>query len=466
MVRPYLFAFVLAVCWGSALVGEVDRGAGPHGAIVLRHVSCIHPASGLASAPTDVLIHNERIVEIRDSIVPPPDAVVIDCSGKYAIPGLFDCHTHLVHRTGHGEDTLRSALSRFVANGVLYVRDVGGPLDVLSTLSHRVDSGDLPGPEIFFTGPMLEQSPLTWAEVNAEYPGFTVAIDSPPAVDSILSDIASHGGCCVKTFNTIEPALYRYVKKVADSLGLRVVHDPGTPLFHWVPVDSALAFGVTSIEHAKAPWPSILSDSLRPQHDSLVASRAGREERFACESRIAPMGVASVSLVRLRQLADLMIAHEAYLCPTLSVFSDIDATARDIARSEYQGEGEPPDMMVGMIKTMIAKIDSVGRLCVREFAAKGVKMLVGQDGDDPDASIGEMVLMSECGVSAAEILRGATTYPARWLGIEKRVGSIAVGSDATLIVLGHNPLEDIRNLRAIDMVIQRGTLVRSAVPTH
>lgn len=427
--------------------------------LLLQRVCIIDPATGGISSPTNLLIDDGIIVDVAESIEVEGDIRMIDCNGMFALPGLFDCHTHIVHLTGSDDDSTRDALGRFVANGVLFLRDVGGPLDVLAGLHGRIQCGDMIGPEIFYTGPMLEQSPLTWERVNDQYPGLTLAIDTRDGVDSILSLIAARGGCCIKTFNEISPEMYRYVISVADSLGLRVVHDPGTPLFHRITIDSALAWGVTSFEHAKAAWPIVLRHDLRGAHDSLSAIRADQATRLPVESRIVMMGAESVAIDRLHDVARSMIAHDAYLCPTLTVFADIDAVARQVASEMYEGEGAPPEMMLNMIKSSVTGLDAVGRLCVAGCARIGVKMLVGQDGDDPDATIGEMLLMREAGVSNLEILRGATVYPARWLGIESRIGSLDPGKEATLIVVENNPLDDINTLSDVKLVIQRGIVV-------
>ena len=86
-------------------------------------------------------------------------------------------------------------------------------------------------------------------------------------------------------------------------------------------------------------------------------------------------------------------------------------------------------------------------------------MLVGQDGDNPAGTLTEMKALQENGVSPTEILRGATIYPARWLGVDGRLGSIAVGRQANLLIVREDPLENISNLDSISVVIQGGLVV-------
>jgi imidazolonepropionase-like amidohydrolase len=87
-------------------------------------------------------------------------------------------------------------------------------------------------------------------------------------------------------------------------------------------------------------------------------------------------------------------------------------------------------------------------------------MLVGQDGDDPAATSSEMKALQENGMTQVEILRGATIYPARWLGVDNRLGSIAIGKQANLVVVRNDPLANISNMDSISVVVQNGRIVK------
>ena len=117
-------------------------------------------------------------------------------------------------------------------------------------------------------------------------------------------------------------------------------------------------------------------------------------------------------------------------------------------------------MVQVFIRKQIRAMQAVSRLCVRELAGQGVKMLVGQDGFDAADTFAEMRLLKECGVSEAEIIKGATIYPAAWLGVDGRLGSIAPGKEASLLVVAGNPLEDITRLASPSIVIQKGRVLR------
>jgi len=442
---------------------------------VLRNVRIVDVYSGTVSELQDLLIENGVITTIYGAGSGLKAAALIDCDGFYVVPALFDCHTHLAHLTNQSPDSLREAMNGFVRSGVLQVRDVGGPIDRLAELSRRTAEGELLGPEIFYSGPMLESSPLTWEKINEALPGFTVALDSEDDVDRVLPQLAAQGACMVKTFNRIDQALYRHLVEAAGRAGLKIVHDPGTPLFHWMPIDEALDLGVTCFEHAKAPWPVVLKDDLRARHDAATGSGANPAAQMAVMMEAVERGMEGVSLERLQALADRMVARDALLCPTLTVFHEMAAAAsRQEERGQAGGAGDSlapsgnaadsaapfanPD---AMRRRVMAAMEEISRQFVRELAARHVKMLVGQDGCRPGATLEEMELLRDCGVPDIEILRGATLYPAEWLGVADRLGSVSKGRVANLLVLKADPLDDIGNMKTILFVIRKGLVVAS-----
>jgi imidazolonepropionase-like amidohydrolase len=449
----WLVSVVLVLVAGAAVPGSARAGT-----VVLRHVSIFDPVAGAIEAPQDILIEGSRISEVGKVRQPVAGAIEIECTGKYAIAGLFDCHTHLAHLSKESDDSLRAVLEAFAASGITQVRDVGGPVDVLGRMKRRVAGGEIAGPEIFYAGPMLEASPLTYEGINVDLPGFTVAIDTQADVDSILPDLARKGASIVKTFNKFDRDVYRHLVEVAGRCSLKVVHDPGQPLFNSIPIDVAIDLGVTSIEHAKAPWPVVLKDDLKREHDSLLVSGAGEGALMTFMMKLAEMDTASVSLERLRQLGEKMKARGVYLCPTLEVFTSVEEFAMEQVKEQMKVD-EVPEMVRGMIRKQIAVMETLSRLFVRELAAEGVKMLVGQDGFEPGGTFAEMRRLKECGVSEVEIIRGATIYPARWLGVDDRLGSIAPGKQASLLVVEENPLEDIARLASPFVVIREGQVI-------
>ena len=144
---------------------------------ILKQVHVYDVYTQTFSEPTDILIEEGNIAEVgKISLEKKPTAEVIDCSGKYAVPGMFESHTHLATLAILQPESKAWILQSFLDKGITQIRDVGGPIDNLRNLKHEITSGKLQGPDIFYSGPMLEKSPLLWEKYNKSLPGFTVQL--------------------------------------------------------------------------------------------------------------------------------------------------------------------------------------------------------------------------------------------------------------------------------------------------
>jgi hypothetical protein len=314
-----LVALLLAVaaCARSVqdrLVTHDDRPAG----LLISNVHVFDASSGAFSEPAGILIRDGRIHAVGPSHELAKPEKEIDARGAFALPALWDSHVHLSVRTLEGSDAVRETLEGFVQAGVLYVRDVGGPLDVIAPMRDLVRAGDVVGPAVFFSGPLAERPPLLWGAHNQKLPGFTVPIESEAQVDSLVTSVARAGGAFVKTFGKWDVDLFRRLVRLAGEADLEVVVDPGAPFFQDIPIDVALAAGVSSIEHAHTAWQSALPAGLKAKHDSL-ATGTDPAARVAFINEVGPLGLDALDLDSLRTLADRMTAAGAYFCPTLQV---------------------------------------------------------------------------------------------------------------------------------------------------
>jgi hypothetical protein len=300
---------------------------------------------------------------------------------------------------------------------------------------------------------MLERSPLTWAEQNTMLPGFTVAVDSLETADRLVAELSAHGARLLKTFSKFDREVYAHLVRSATQRGLPVVHDPGPPLFHHVPVDVAIACGARSIEHGKAPWPAVLRADLAQEHDSLMQVAAPGPDRMALIVKVAGEGIDAIDAAKLAALYDDMIARGVCFCPTLEVLA---AMAREDAEAGAEAEERSPAM-----ETILTGMARISRHFVTEAARRGVRILVGQDGFTPDATFAEMRNLAACGLSHAEILKGATIYPAEFLGVADEYGALERGRIANILILEQDPLARIEAVAHPFLVVHNGRVVFS-----
>lgn len=410
--------------------------------ILVKNVNIVDVAIGSIQREMDILIGKDRIQSIYPSNkVETADAFIVDCTGKYAVPGLFESHAHLSHLKEMEKDERGNILKGFVKKGIMQVRDVGGPVDILMDMKEQIQKGNTCGPDIFYSGPMLEKSPLYWRKINESMPGFTVAVDTKEDADRIISGILEKGASLVKTFGKFDLPVFEYLLEKAGENSLPVTHDPGAPLFNMVPMDIAMDLGIRCIEHGKAPWPCVLKDSLQKQHDELCRNynhEPGADEEFA--QKVFSMGSDSISEEKLDRLACRMVENNTFFCPTLRVFNE---------RAMEPGEE---------YSRLIKILDSISLFCTGKMIKNGVPLLVGIDSCMPDTH-DEIKLLKDTGLSDLEILRGATIYPAKWLNMLGDYGSVAQNSKANLFITEKDPLEDIRNLMDIYISIKDGRVI-------
>ncbi|MCX6142519.1 MAG: hypothetical protein NTZ35_04795, partial [Ignavibacteriales bacterium] len=158
-------------------------------------------------------------------------------------------------------------LSDFVRRGVMQVRDLGGPIDILTGLREKTLQNSSAGPDIFFAGPMLEMPPLRGAPMNERWPGWTVAVTSSADAENMVESLKRAGVNMLKVFGRFGPQTLNSLISCAGQFDLPITCDPGTTFFHDISVDIGIDSGIRCFEHAKSVWYSVLKESLRNEHD-------------------------------------------------------------------------------------------------------------------------------------------------------------------------------------------------------
>src|SRR5205823_1650389 len=115
-----------------------------------------------------IVITGDRITALAPQARIPADAEIVNATGKFVIPGLWDMHAHALW----SNDQIKRMFSLFLANGVTAIRDMGSPLPVDETLNWRtkVANGTVLGPRILAAGKLMDGPKPVW-------PG-SLAVDS------------------------------------------------------------------------------------------------------------------------------------------------------------------------------------------------------------------------------------------------------------------------------------------------
>jgi imidazolonepropionase-like amidohydrolase len=166
---------------------------------------------------------------------------------------------------------------------------------------------------------------------------------------------------------------------------------------------------------------------------------------------------------RLAQVVRAFVAKKAFLDDTLALFDLLHHSEEESAKRE-PGLAKVPRELRGMFEGVRPE-DVAERAALfdryvaflGELHKRGVPIVAGTDISVPGHSLHrELELYVQAGFTPMEAIQAATIVPARIMHLEKEVGTIEAGKRADLVVLGGDPLADIRNIRKIDTVVARG----------
>jgi imidazolonepropionase-like amidohydrolase len=436
----------LGLAFSGTAVAQ-DRPAPTH--LAITHANVVDVESGRLLPDRTVVVADGRIVSVspaRDARVP-ARARVVDARGGYLIPGLWDAHTHV---TFAGE----RALPVYAAHGVTSIRDLGGRLPDLLALRGRVAAGALVGPALYVAGPNLEGA--WWLDVVVRLaasdsilrsypfleasPRYRIATpaDARAAVDSLR-----RLGVDVVKFRNLRGDEFRALAAEARRQGV--------PLAGHAPRDVALSeaadLGLGSIEHMETVMLR-LGDASPAERSAQFAwlARRGTAITATLVTDVAYRQTPdSVAYAVIADTLNLIDPRRRFLSPELLAFWKFGLDLKKL---------EGPNDWAASHRRQLADL--------RLANEAGVPILVGTDlGASlvyPGSSVHEemRLLVEQGGMSPMEVLRGATLYPARTLGLASSVGTIAVDRKADLVLLDANPLDDIRNTQRIRAVVLNG----------
>lgn len=388
----------------------------------------------------------------------PEGAQVVDATGKFLIPGLWDMHVHSEDNWNTG-----SALNLFLANGVTGVRDMGSNLEHVLALRQRIASGALLGPRMVVAGPFI---------YGMAGPSDARRFNSAEEARAEVRRLKKAGVDFIKLYSYLSPAAFFAAVDEAKKQGL-------TPVGHVpfaVRASDAAKAGLKSIEHMEGALieSTDIEDALR--EEIAVRIREGKKGIRVPQIEMdqTERYRDSYSPEKLRQLSAQFVRYHTWQCPTL-VVPKLELLGResDALQTRFAGylryaskatqdswkrdlHGLSPDQIPNLKVYAAYK-----RVLTAAMHRAGVQFLAGTDtpvpGQVPGFSLhDELSLFVQVGFSPIEALQTATINPARFFGKEKEMGTIERGKLADLVLLDANPLDDIGNTRRIDAVVVNG----------
>lgn len=404
--------------------------------LVIRDVSLWDGVRPGIQIGRTVVVRYGTIVDVGPSaeVEIPAGATVVDGKGEFLIPGLWDMHVHALWAA----DVPATFLPLFVAHGVTGVRDMGGTLDVLAQARYDVRMDRYPAPRLVVSGMILDGPEPVHPEVSI---AIADAADARRAVERLARADVDF----LKVYTLLPAEAFEAGVEQAAVRSLPVAgHVPAAV----GPIAAAEA-GMLSVEHTMN------------ELDGFCA----REEPEACEPIVAAFrehGTWQVPVLAVErdQAKEEMAADPRLAYMPESLLQYWFGTRPSAADESAPADGRPP--APGPAERTVELPEEAWLTTLLHEA--GVPILAGTDAGVPFSLPGwslheELGLLVAAGLTPAEALEAATRGPAEYLGRAEELGTIEVGRRADLVLLRGNPLEDIRNTRAIEAVILDGELL-------
>ena len=429
--------------------------------LIITNVDIVDTRQGLTSPNLTVVIKNGRIDSIAKHamIASSQKTQVVNGTGKYLIPGLWDMHAHSAGGPASPWDA-KVILPLYIANGITGIRDMGGNLQLLQQRKQSIERGELLGPHMYISGPFL----------NGGKPyEYTITTNSPEEGRAAVDKLAGEHVDFIKVLSDLSRDTYFAIAEEAKKQKLTFAgHVPES-----ISAADASAAGQRSIEHLSG-----LTLACSTEESELRRQRADAIQKGDNDAYHAA-GVRSLDTYdpgKARALFAEFKKNETWQVPTLSwwrVQSQIDSLSASDPLLKYVPasahrdkewnldqikQSTSPELVADLKRAMTRYIE-----LTRGLHEAGVPIMAGTDSPDPWVFPGfslhdELELLVEAGFTPGQALHAATYSPAEFIGKLSDYGMAEKGLVADLVLLDANPLLDIRNTRKISAVIVRGKL--------
>lgn len=455
----WLLMFLLVLCsvraWSQSLA--------------IQHATVIDATGHPAEPDMTVVIEGDRISAISPSKKAhiPKHAQIVDGTGKFLIPGLWDMHVH-------GASDARAPWSHllFLANGVVGVRDMSGPSDANAWRAMQVTDTD-PSPTIYLGSPIVDGPHPLWRD--------SIVVADEAQGREVVDQQQQRGAAFIKVYSGLSRDAYF---AIADEANKRDIPFAGHVPESVTAAEASVA-GQKSIEHLTK-----VAEGCSKDEKNIAVEDQRLEALFrAPDATMAQKIDAGKNLIRLdarvvetydegiaQSLFALFVKNRTWQTPTLTMLqAQIDDPLNtDDPRLKYLSKEVqvtwaagyykrlPPEPRAAMARLKKVEFDESLKIVGLMYRA-GVPILAGTDTMNPGCFPGfgihdELALLVEAGLSPLAALQAATRNAAQFIGQIDRRGTIEVGKTADLVVLDKDPLADIHNTRTVQAVVLNGKL--------
>lgn len=439
-------------------------------ALCIKNITTVDPNDGIREAQT-VVIQDGKILKIAPTaeLRLSQKNQILDGTGKYLIPGLWDAHVHFAYI----ESLAPSMFDLFLLYGITSVRDTGGEIMFVKKWKDAALANPTDAPRVMIAGPLLDGMPNVYDGSDPGHPPLSIGSGSVEALEQLILKLDSLDVNFLKAYEMLTPEQFYKLMEMAKRLGYKVTgHVPLS-----MDVIGASNAGLNSMEHMRNLEISCASNAeelLLERHAMLKKGKnlPGGELRSSIHAAQRQVAVNNYDEKKADEIIQVLLKNQTWQIPTLTL--NTSQARPPYARPEWQESFDYlPDTIRDQWKSYL---EASPKEAVPPFRQKysdwmmamagkiheaGVPIMAGTDTPiaflTPGLSLHEeLVSLVEAGMSPQEALKSATVNPATYFGLENELGSIRESQWADLLILSANPLEDIRNTQRIEAVVKQG----------
>lgn len=458
----------LFLSYGILGFSQEHLSEGPFNQLIIRGVTLINGNGAPPRGPIDIVVENNTIVKIQ--VVGYPGVAIdnskrpqlkkggkeLDCTGMYLLPGFIDMHGH-IGGVAQGADS-DYVFKLWMGHGITTVREPSGrSIDWTLNLKQKSKKNEIIAPRIFaYTG--FGQKTKDFNPLN------DAPISTPEQARKWVRANAERGADGIKFFGAA-PEIMTAALEENKKLGLRsACHHAQLNVARWNVLNSARA-GLTSMEH----WyglPEALFEDRNVQNYPLDYNYQNEQNRFEEAGKLWKQAAKPYS-EHWNKVMNELINLDFTLDPTFNIYE----ASRDLQRArraEWHEDYTLPSLWEFYQPSKISHGSywhdwgteqevawkenyKLWMTFINEYKNRGGRVTVGSDSGFifqlyGFAYVRELELFREAGFHPLEIIRAATLNGAEALGIDDKVGTVAVGKLADFAIVEENPLKNLKVL--------------------
>lgn len=445
------------------------------GQTYINNVSIIDVEKQKIMTNQTIVVNDDLIKDIMSSkkIKIPENVTVIDGTGKYIMPGLTDAHIHFFQNgglytrpdvidlrkdmsyqkeLGYAHDNMENKLHRYLKNGITNVIDVGSTQSFLKQRKDFENSKD--APSIYMTGPLLTTyEPSVFENLEDDEP-FSLVKTVEDGVKMVQEQLPYHPDFIKIWYITsrdasgIEKSARKnlpIIKAIIDEAhknGLKVAVHATQRITAQLAVENGCDFLVHSVddEVVKKDFVQLLKKNKTILIPTLKVM-SGYSNSLGQNNQISNYELLTADPFQLGSLLDLKHLPDTLL---INTYKKRFNSKKGMAHSK--------------------KVDSIMMVNLKILSDAGVLIATGTDAGNigtlhASSYLAEMQTMHKSGMSNWQVIEASTVNGAKILNKESEFGTVSIGKKANLILLDANPVDDLKNITKINLIINRGNVI-------